>query len=216
MKMSFFGFSDSRNSSWAVTRLAIWSSIAPVMKMIRSRSSREKMSKLRSPRLDCSMTMGTSCEAMSWWSITGCGSLLVCCLHRADRGKVQAAASDMRKGGPVSRTALPFRALTLLAALAPLRRWRWWRRRWWRWRRRLSHRRRRRRWRRRQIGRRSLVAGTHLVSDAPVIELPRHVVGGRVEVVDAAGEAARRILVGQVVDAERQHDAMVEDRRRTS
>ena len=65
MKMSFFGFSDSRKSNWAVTGEAIWSSIAPVMKTIRSRSSREKMSKLRSPRLDCSMTMGTSCETMS-------------------------------------------------------------------------------------------------------------------------------------------------------
>src|SRR4029079_13278092 len=29
------------------------------------------MSKLRSPRLDCSMTMGTSCEMMSRWSVTG-------------------------------------------------------------------------------------------------------------------------------------------------
>ena len=41
MKMSFFGFSDSRNSSWAVISEAMWSSIAPVMKTIRSRSSRE-------------------------------------------------------------------------------------------------------------------------------------------------------------------------------
>ena len=65
MKMFFFGFSDSRNSNCAVTRLAIWSSIGPVVEMIRSRSSREKMSKLRSARLDCSMTMGTSCETMS-------------------------------------------------------------------------------------------------------------------------------------------------------
>ena len=41
MKMSFFGFSDSRKSSWAVISEAIWSSIPPVMKTIRSRSSRE-------------------------------------------------------------------------------------------------------------------------------------------------------------------------------
>ncbi len=41
MKMSFFGFSNSRKSNWAVISEAIWSSIAPVMKMIRSRSSRE-------------------------------------------------------------------------------------------------------------------------------------------------------------------------------
>ena len=41
MKMSFFGFSDSRNSSWAVISEAIWSSTAPVTKMIRSRSRRE-------------------------------------------------------------------------------------------------------------------------------------------------------------------------------
>jgi hypothetical protein len=70
------------------------------------------MSKLRSPRLDCSMTMGTSCEMMSWWSITGDGFLEGCGsrLHRADRRKVQ-AAHPQEKGGPVSRTALAFLAL---------------------------------------------------------------------------------------------------------
>ncbi len=41
MKMSFFGFSDSRKSSWAVISEAIWSSTGPVTKTIRSRSSRE-------------------------------------------------------------------------------------------------------------------------------------------------------------------------------
>ena len=41
MKMSFFGFSDSRKSSWAVISEAIWSSIGPVMNTIRSLSSRE-------------------------------------------------------------------------------------------------------------------------------------------------------------------------------
>ncbi len=41
MKMSFFGFSNSRKSNWAVISEAIWSSIAPVMNTIRSRSSRE-------------------------------------------------------------------------------------------------------------------------------------------------------------------------------
>ncbi len=41
IEMSFFGFSASRNNSWAVMSEAIWSSIAPVTKMIRSRSSRE-------------------------------------------------------------------------------------------------------------------------------------------------------------------------------
>src|SRR5690242_5458211 len=35
------------------------SSIGPLTKMMRSRSSREKMSKARSPRLDCSITIGT-------------------------------------------------------------------------------------------------------------------------------------------------------------
>jgi phosphoserine phosphatase len=39
--LSFFGFSASRKSSWAVISEAMWSSIAPVTKMIRSRSSRE-------------------------------------------------------------------------------------------------------------------------------------------------------------------------------
>jgi hypothetical protein len=41
IEMSFFGFSASRNRSWAVMSEAIWSSIGPVTKMIRSRSSRE-------------------------------------------------------------------------------------------------------------------------------------------------------------------------------
>jgi len=41
MKMSFFGFSDSRKSSWAVMSEAIWSSTVPVMNTMRSRSSRE-------------------------------------------------------------------------------------------------------------------------------------------------------------------------------
>jgi hypothetical protein len=38
---SFFGFSASRNKSCATTKVATPSSIAPVMKMIRSLSSRE-------------------------------------------------------------------------------------------------------------------------------------------------------------------------------
>ena len=41
MKMSFFGFSDSRKSNWAVMSEAIWSSTCPVTNTIRSRSSRE-------------------------------------------------------------------------------------------------------------------------------------------------------------------------------
>ena len=44
MAISFFGFSASRNRSCAVTSVAMWSSTGPVMKMIRSLSSREKMS----------------------------------------------------------------------------------------------------------------------------------------------------------------------------
>src|SRR5438874_814310 len=63
------------------------------------------MSKLRSPRLDCSMTIGTSCERISWWSITGGWFLaLLRVLHRADRRKVQglkrAAPVPKRKGRP--------------------------------------------------------------------------------------------------------------------
>jgi hypothetical protein len=41
IQMSFFGFSDSRKSSWAVMTEAIWSSTPPVTKMMRSRSRRE-------------------------------------------------------------------------------------------------------------------------------------------------------------------------------
>src|ERR687887_1786495 len=57
--MSFSGSSDSRCSSWATTRLAIWSSIGVPMNTIRSESSREKMSYSRSPRESCWTTTGT-------------------------------------------------------------------------------------------------------------------------------------------------------------
>jgi hypothetical protein len=41
IEISFFGFSASRNRSWATTSVATLSSIGPVTKMIRSLSSRE-------------------------------------------------------------------------------------------------------------------------------------------------------------------------------
>src|SRR5262249_40225482 len=56
--MSFSASSASRNSICAITRLATSSSIALPRKTIRSRSSREKMSKARSPRWLCSITYG--------------------------------------------------------------------------------------------------------------------------------------------------------------
>src|SRR5687767_10168902 len=57
--MSLSGSSASRNSIWAMTRLASSSSMKVGRKMIRSFSRREKMSNARSPRGVCSMTMGT-------------------------------------------------------------------------------------------------------------------------------------------------------------
>src|SRR5918996_1477799 len=57
--MSLSGSSASRNSIWAMTRLASSSSMNVGRKMIRSLSSREKMSNARSPRGVCSMTIGT-------------------------------------------------------------------------------------------------------------------------------------------------------------
>src|SRR4029453_15160133 len=57
--MSLSGSSASRNSIWAMTRLASSSSMNVGRKMIRSLSSREKMSNARSPRGVCSITMGT-------------------------------------------------------------------------------------------------------------------------------------------------------------
>ena len=42
--ISFFGLSASRNRSWATTMVAVWSSIGPGTKMMRSFKSREKMS----------------------------------------------------------------------------------------------------------------------------------------------------------------------------
>ena len=44
IEISFFGFSASRKSNCAMTSVDIWSSIGPVTKMMRSCSSREKMS----------------------------------------------------------------------------------------------------------------------------------------------------------------------------
>src|SRR4051812_18425354 len=57
--MSLSGSDDSRCSSWATIRFAIWSSTAEPRKMMRSLSSREKMSYSRSPRAVRSMTIGT-------------------------------------------------------------------------------------------------------------------------------------------------------------
>src|SRR6266540_5659016 len=57
--MSLSGSSLSRWRSWAMTRLAMLSSMGVPRKMMRSLSSLEKMSKERSPRLVCSITMGT-------------------------------------------------------------------------------------------------------------------------------------------------------------
>ena len=59
MLIGLEGFSLSRNNSWATIREAMLSSIWSVTNTIRSRSRREKMSKLRSPRLVCSTTTGT-------------------------------------------------------------------------------------------------------------------------------------------------------------
>src|SRR3954469_6176690 len=57
--MSLSGSDDSRCSSCATMRLATWSSTAEPRKMMRSLSSREKMSYSRSPRAVRSMTVGT-------------------------------------------------------------------------------------------------------------------------------------------------------------
>src|SRR5919106_6340329 len=57
--MSLSGSSASRKSIWAITRFASSSSMNVGRKMIRSLSRREKMSKARSPRGVCSITMGT-------------------------------------------------------------------------------------------------------------------------------------------------------------
>src|SRR5690606_24948801 len=54
----------ARNRSWATIRLAMSSMIGPVTKTIRSLRSRLKMSYARSPRADCSTTMGTSVLAL--------------------------------------------------------------------------------------------------------------------------------------------------------
>src|ERR1700760_1872551 len=59
MEMSLSGSWDSRCRSCATTRLAMVSSIGLPMKMMRSLSSRLKMSNSRSPRAVLSMTMGT-------------------------------------------------------------------------------------------------------------------------------------------------------------
>ena len=53
----------------------------------------------------------------------------------------------------------------------------------------------------------------HLVRHAQVPELARNVVSGRVEVVEGAGEAGRRILVEYVVDPGGECEALVEEAR---
>src|SRR3546814_12806918 len=97
---------------------AIWSSTAPVTNTIRSRSRREKMSKLRSPRFDCSMTMGTS--ALSGSGILSCMRLfllfiVVLPLHRVKCARLQedswhaalfAERKAFRKSEPLLRPAL--------------------------------------------------------------------------------------------------------------
>ena len=62
MKRGFSGCSASRNNSWAVIRLAVWSFTSPWRHMIRSRSRREKISNDRSPSVVLSMTTGTKFE----------------------------------------------------------------------------------------------------------------------------------------------------------
>src|SRR5256885_2291874 len=70
--MSLSGSSASRNSIWAMTRLASSSSMNVGRKMIRSLSRREKMSKARSPRGVCSITIGTRAIAASPLLTNGC------------------------------------------------------------------------------------------------------------------------------------------------
>src|SRR5918992_1906978 len=64
--MSLSGSSASRKSIWAITRFASSSSMNVGRKMIRSLSRREKMSKARSPRGVCSITMGTRAIVLSF------------------------------------------------------------------------------------------------------------------------------------------------------
>src|SRR5882724_471719 len=57
---SFSGSSCARNNICAMDRLATISSMGVPIKMMLSRSRREEMSYARSPRLGCSITIGTS------------------------------------------------------------------------------------------------------------------------------------------------------------
>ena len=58
--ISLSGFSASKNSSWATTKLAPMSSTGPVIKITLSFKSLEYISYARSPRGVCSTTIGTS------------------------------------------------------------------------------------------------------------------------------------------------------------
>src|SRR5512135_3507188 len=57
--MSLAGSSFSRNSNWAMMRLATSSNTGPPRNTMRSFSRREKMSYARSPLAVCSTTIGT-------------------------------------------------------------------------------------------------------------------------------------------------------------
>src|SRR4249919_1124580 len=54
----------------------------------------------------------------------------------------------------------------------------------------------------------------HLVANTRVTELARYVVGGRVKIAAAAREATGRVLVEQVVDANREGEPLIEHGRR--
>src|SRR6478736_4430791 len=127
------------------------------------------MSKLRSPRLDCSMTIGTSCETISWWSITGDESSLVGFAYIG--AKRERFKPEDRQERAARHPGPPLFAASGSNRLA------------------------------------------HLVRQPDVTELAGDVVGRRVEIVQAARHARRRIGVEQIVDAERQLHSLVEDRR---
>src|SRR6266702_5332281 len=94
--MSASGSSASRKSSWATIRLADDASTSVPRKTIRSRSSREKMSKERSKRPSDSTTIGTR-----WFDtlLIGCTLHATVWLRVTRGGGYGGRAGDRRAGG---------------------------------------------------------------------------------------------------------------------
>src|SRR5918996_961899 len=119
--MSLSGSSASRNSIWAMTRLASSSSMNVGRKMIRSLRRREKMSNARSPRGVCSMTIGTRAMPLSF--VWGDYVTRACSMSRSSVLRSRSPCRRASRSPPFSIIRRPLGAWAQLAhdlAVVPL------------------------------------------------------------------------------------------------